>query len=204
MGSAGCRVEGQEMTSADFQIPLPLETDRLILRFNEADDLDDVYAYLGSDDATRWIDFDTRTREEVGAVLERRQQKRQIAKDEDRIAIAVVERESNRVIGDIYFAVKSIESKQAEIGYIFNPEFQGKGYATEACEAVLAMAFETNDLHRVSAECDVLNPPSFKLMERVGMRREAHFLENMWFKGQWSDSYVYAILQREWRERHGK
>jgi RimJ/RimL family protein N-acetyltransferase len=61
------------------------------------------------------------------------------------------------------------------------------------------MAFETYNLHRVSAECDVLNPPSFKLMERLGMRREAHFLENMWFKGQWSDSYVYAILADEWK-----
>ncbi|CAN5396201.1 GNAT family protein [soil metagenome] len=189
------------MTSANPQVQLPIETDRLILRFNEAADLDDVYAYLGRDDATRWIDFDTRSREEVRALLDRRQEKRQIEKDEDRMALAVVERESNRVIGDIYFAVKSIESKQGEIGYIFNPDFHGQGFATEACAAVLDIAFETYGLHRVQAECDVLNPPSFRVMERLGMRREAHFLENMWFKGQWSDSYVYGILAEEWRAR---
>lgn len=187
--------------SANPQVQVPIETDRLILRFNRADDLDDVYAYLGRDDATRWIDFDTRSREEVRALLDRRQKKRQIEKDDDGLIFAVVERESNRVIGDIYFIVKSIESKQAELGYIFHPDFHGKGYATEACEAVLAMAFETYDLHRVYSECDVLNPPAFKLMERLGMRREAHFLENMWFKGQWSDSYIYAILADEWKAR---
>jgi RimJ/RimL family protein N-acetyltransferase len=192
-------VEGVDVTAPSRQVQVPIETGRLILRFNEPDDLDDVFAFLGSDEATRWIDFETRTREEVRALLERRKEKRQIEKDRDRIALAVVERESGRVIGDIYFAVTSLESKQAEIGYIFNPDFHGKGYATEACKAVLRMAFETYNLHRVSAECDVLNPPSFKLMERLGMRREAHFLENMWFKGQWSDSYVYAILADEWK-----
>jgi RimJ/RimL family protein N-acetyltransferase len=190
------------MMSANPQVQVPIETERLILRFNEADDLDDVFAFHGRDDATRWVTFDTRTRDEVRALLENRKEDRKIENDDDALIFAVVERASNRVIGD--FFLKSAESKQAELGYIFHPDFHGKGYATEACEAVLEMAFELYDLHRVYAECDVLNPPSFKLMERLGMRREAHFLENMWFKGQWSDSYVYAILQREWRQRHSK
>ncbi|MGH2550890.1 MAG: GNAT family N-acetyltransferase [Thermomicrobiales bacterium] len=187
------------MTTPDRQVQVPIETKRLILRFNVEEDLDDVFAFHGRDDATRWIDFDTRTREEVRELLDRRQKNRRIEKDDDRLTFAVVERESNRVIGDIYFFVRSLESKQAEIGFIFNPDFHGRGYATEACEAVLALAFETYDLHRVYAECDVLNPPAFKLMERLGMRREAQFLENLWLKGQWSDSYVYAILAREWK-----
>lgn len=189
------------MTTPKRQVQFPIGTDRLILRFNEADDLDDVYAFLGNDEATRWIDFDTRSREEVRELLVRRRERRHLENDNDRITIAVVERASNRVIGDIYFAVKSFESKQAEFGYIFNPEFHGQGFATEACAAVLDIAFETYGLHRLQAECDVLNPPSFRVMERLGMRREAHFLENMWFKGQWSDSYVYAILADEWRAR---
>lgn len=197
-------MEGAEMTSPKPQVQVPIETERLTLRFNEADDLDDVYAFHGRDDATRWVTFDTRTRDEVRALLERRQEDRKIEKDDDALIFAVVERESNRVIGDIYFFLKSAESKQAELGYIFHPDFHGKGYATEACQAVLEVAFDVYDLHRVYAECDVLNPPSFKLMERLGMRREAHFLENMWFKGQWSDSYVYAILQSEWREQRSR
>lgn len=62
-------------------------------------------------------------------------------------------------------------------------------------------AFFTLDLHRITATTDVLNTPSYTLLERLGFRREGHYLENVWFKGAWGDEYLYAMLQREWRLR---
>jgi RimJ/RimL family protein N-acetyltransferase len=184
-------------------LPVPIETERLILRFNEEGDLDDTFAFQGRDDATRWVTFDTRTREEVAEVLERRKPWRTLEKDDDALIFAVVERASGRLIGEMYFFARSMADKHAEIGYIFHPDVHGKGYATEASRAVLAIAFDHYGLHRVSAECDVRNPASYRVMEKLGMRREAHFVEHMWFKGEWSDSYVYAILDREWRAQAG-
>lgn len=180
---------------------MPIETERLVLRFNEEGDLDETFAFQGRDDATRYVTFNTRTRDEVREVLERRKAWRTIEQDDDALIFAVVERASGRLIGEMYFFAKNLESKQAEIGYIFHPDFHGKGYATEASRAVLGMAFEVFGMHRVAAECDVRNPASYRVMEKLGMRREAHFIEDMWFKGEWSDSYVYAILDREWREQ---
>lgn len=190
------------MMSKPLQVPI--ETERLILRFNEDGDLDETFAFQGRDDATRWVTFDTRTRDEVREVLERRKAWRTIEKDDDALIFAVIERASGRLIGEMYFFAKNLASKQAEIGYIFHPDFHGKGYATEASRAVLEIAFEVFGMHRVVAECDVRNPASYRVMEKLGMRREAHFIEDMWFKGEWSDSYIYAILDREWRTRHGK
>jgi RimJ/RimL family protein N-acetyltransferase len=185
-------------------LQVPIETERLILRFNEDDDLDETFAFQGRDDATRWVTFETRTRDEVREVLERRKAWRTIEKDDDALIFAVVERESGRLIGELYFFAKSLADKQAEIGYIFHPDFHGKGYATEASRAVLEIAFDVYGMHRVAAECDVRNPASYRVMEKLGMRREAHFIEHMWFKGEWSDSYVYAILDREWRGAIGQ
>ncbi len=182
------------------QVELPYETERLTLRFSTVDDLDDSFAFQGRDDATRYVTFNTRTRDEVRAVLAERETKhRRIENDDDALVISVVERESNRVIGELYFMLKSVEHQHIEIGYIFNPEFQGKGYATEGSRALLEFAFDIYDAHRVTAECDTRNPASYRVMEKLGMRRETHALEDMWFKGEWTDTYAYGILQREWR-----
>jgi RimJ/RimL family protein N-acetyltransferase len=68
----------------------------------------------------------------------------------------------------------------------------------------LDYAFDDLGLHRVAAIADCRNKPSWALLERVGMRREGHFLENVWFKGGWSDEYLYAVLKDEWlRKRTG-
>ena len=78
-------------------------------------------------------------------------------------------------------------------------EQQGKGLATEACRSILAMAFEVAELHRVAARVEPRNEASWRVLERIGMRREAHFVENEWIRGEWQSEYAYAILEREWR-----
>jgi RimJ/RimL family protein N-acetyltransferase len=103
------------------------------------------------------------------------------------------------VVGDVVLKWLSEEHRQGEIGYVFNPEFQGEGLAREASEALLRLGFEDMGLHRIVAECDPRNGPSWRLMERLGMRREAHLREFEIFKGEWGDLYVYAMLAEEYQ-----
>ena len=79
--------------------------------------------------------------------------------------------------------------------------YQGQGFATEAVSCLLNYAFLTFDLHRIIAITDCENEASVALLERLGMRREGHFLKNVWFKGKWGDEYLYAILKEEWLQK---
>ena len=87
--------------------------------------------------------------------------------------------------------------------WALRPEDTGKGYATEAVEAALRLCFDDLGLHRVTAGCFVANTASYRLMERVGMRRETFTVKNALHpSGEWMDSYGYALLAEEWRSRH--
>jgi RimJ/RimL family protein N-acetyltransferase len=119
------------------------------------------------------------------------------------LVLAVVLPEANqvigKVIGDVSLTLHSQAHRQGEIGFVFHPDYKGQGYATEASQALLTFGFTTWNLHRIFGRCDARNTASYKLMERLGMRREAHFIHNEIFKGEWGDELVYAILQAEWQ-----
>jgi RimJ/RimL family protein N-acetyltransferase len=106
-----------------------------------------------------------------------------------------------RVMGHVYFTIKSVANSTAEIGFALHPDFGGQGYMSEAASAVLEIAFRELGLHRVMAELDPRNTRSVALCKRLGMREEAHFVEDLWSKGEWGDTGIYAILDREWAER---
>ena len=93
------------------------------------------------------------------------------------------------------------DGRQAEVGFTLSREHQGKGYASEAVSRLLDYAFGDLGLHRVVAITDRENERSFALLERVGMRREGHFVQNAWFKGRWASEYLYALLEDEWLRR---
>ncbi len=118
--------------------------------------------------------------------------------DKDRMFLAAVLADRRQVIGELTLVCQSKEHQQGEIGFVFNPEFQGMGYATEASKELLSIGFEVYDFHRISGRCDARNVASYRVMEKLGMRREAHFIHNEIFKGEWGDELVYAILREEW------
>jgi RimJ/RimL family protein N-acetyltransferase len=91
-----------------------------------------------------------------------------------------------------------LDDQQAEVGFTMAREAHGKGLAYEATTAVLDYVFTTLKLHRVIAIADCENTKSVALLNRLGMRREGHFIRNIWFKGRWGDEYLYAILREEW------
>jgi RimJ/RimL family protein N-acetyltransferase len=110
---------------------------------------------------------------------------------------------TGELIGDCGLHTLRDQPRQVEIGFTLAVGHQGKGYATEAVACLLDYVFGTLDKHRAIAVIDARNTPAARVLERVGMRREGHLLQNVWFKGQWGDEYHYALLEREWRGARG-
>ena len=121
--------------------------------------------------------------------------------DHDYLALAVVPDGVGRVAGEVILRWTSREHRQGEVGFAFATGHQGRGYATEAAEAMLGLGFRDLGLHRVFGRCDPRNTASAKVLERLGMRLEAHFRQNEIFKGEWGDELYYAILEDEWAAR---
>jgi len=177
----------------------PLRTDRLFLRPFIRGDVDAVHAYRSREDVARYLLDGPLSRDECAMAVQQRIGEVALRDDGDRIVLAVDLAEEDALIGEISLILRDLDAGQAELGWIFDPLHQGRGYATEAAAAMLDLAFGEADLHRVYARCDARNVPSWRLMQRLGMRREAHFREHARFKGGWDEEFYYAILQREWR-----
>jgi aminoglycoside 6'-N-acetyltransferase len=170
-----------------------------------AGDLDDVHDWMSDPEVARYQLYEPRDREQVAEHLAKVSVATSLEKDDDFVEFGIVlpalGTDRDRVIGCIYFPLKSVADETAEIGWALTAAYQGSGYALEAASAVLDLAFGEVGLHRVYAELDPRNTPSVRLCARLGMRHEAHFLEHMMFKGDWADTGIYGILDREWAAR---
>ena len=183
----------------------PIRTDRLTLRLMTEADVDDIHSYQSREDVCRYLLFEARSRDEVAAKVAQHAAATTLAADGDYLQLALELPASGdtpaRVIGDSYFTLASLENSKGEIGWTLHPDFVGHGYASEAARAVLAIAFERIGLHRVVAELDPRNDASIALCKRLGMREEAYFVKDLWFRGDWGDTGMYAILREEWVAR---
>jgi RimJ/RimL family protein N-acetyltransferase len=179
----------------------PVETERLVLRPFAPTDLEALLAIQSRDDVTRFLYWDPRTAAEVREVLDRKVRSTSIVAEGDSLSLAAVLRESGELIGDCSLRWVSAEHRQAEIGFIFHPDHHGHGYATEAAAALLGLAFEELRVHRVIGRLEARNTASARVLERLGMRKEAHLVENEHVKGEWQSEVVYAQLDREWADR---
>ena len=190
--------------SLPFSFTEPIRTERLTLRLMATDDLDDVFAYQSREDVSRYLLHGPRSRAEVEEWLPKYAAATELAKDDDWIEPAIelaMPDGTRRVIGHMYLTIASAENRGAEIGWTLHPDFFGKGYAAEAATAILELAFGELGMHRVKAELDPRNDASVALCRRLGMREEAHFVQDLFFKGEWADTGVYAILDTEWAAR---
>jgi RimJ/RimL family protein N-acetyltransferase len=187
--------------SALYAPDYPIETPRLLLRPFNRGDVDAVYAYRSRADVAEYLFDQLMSHDEVTEAVRNRTAQIAFIAEGDKILLAVERKEDSRLIGEVSLIWRSAADRQGEIGYILNPESQGAGYATEAAEALLHFGFEGAELHRIYARCDARNVASWRVMERLGMRREAHFREHARFKGGWDEEMIYAILESEWRDR---
>ena len=183
------------------EIALPRRTERLVLRSLRETDAAELLAYRGHPDVCRYLMNEPHDQAGIEAFIAERAPRTSLADDRDSVLLAV--ELAGRVIGDVSLTTANVADRQGEIGWVFHPGHQGHGYATEAAGALLDLAFDEVGLHRVCAQLDPRNTASEQLCVRLGMRQEAHLREESWFKGEWGDLLVYAVLDREWRERRG-
>ena len=164
-----------------------IETERLILRPFFESDYDDLFEFLSQRKDDEFEAYPNINYENGHEHLSYRLNSNEF--------IAIELKESKKVIGNIYFGNRDFDAK--ELGYIINKNYQRKGYAFEAISELLENA---KNIHRIYAECDPLNESSWRLLEKIGFEREAHFKKNVYFfkdeKGNpiWKDTYVYAYL----------
>ena len=176
---------------------LLLQTERLTLRDFEAADWQAVHCYASDPEVVRFMAWGPNTEEDTREFIQRKIAEQQ---HEPRTSfdMAVVLRAEGVLIGSCGLVVSRPEQHEAWIGYCFKRNYWGEGYATAAAQAIISFGFEQLHLHRISATCDPHNVASRRVLEKLGMRREGHLLEDSWQKEEWRDSYLYAILEREW------
>ena len=178
-----------------------IESPRLILRRFADADLGPFLAYLNDPLVARYQSWESYTEQEARAVIEQ-QQNRSPGQPGQWFTFALELKETGALVGHVALSVS--EGGQAEIGFTMARAFHGLGLACEAAARVLDYAFAELNLHRVTAITDCENEKSAALLERLGMRREGHFIQNIWFKGRWGSEYLYAILREEWLASRAK
>jgi RimJ/RimL family protein N-acetyltransferase len=181
----------------------PIRTERLALRPYDAGDFDDALRYWSIGEVTRYVPMGPYTRETFPARFERVVGRSSIAAEGEGLVLAIVPDEVGHAVGDMTLHWASDQHRTGEIGFILHPDHQGRGYATEASLALLALAFDRLQAHRMMARLDARNGASAAVLRKLGLRHEAHLVENEWIKGEWTDELVYAVLEREWRAQHG-
>jgi RimJ/RimL family protein N-acetyltransferase len=179
----------------------PIQTERLLLRPFAETDFDALLAIQSRADVARYLYWDPRTAAEVRETLDTKVRATAIIAEGDNLSLAAVSRETGEMIGDCSLLWTSAEHRQAEIGFVFHPDHHGRGYATEAAAALLALAFDDLRAHRVFGRLEARNTASARVLERLGMRKEAHLVENEHVKGEWQSEIVYAQLESEWASR---
>ncbi len=177
----------------------PIKTERLILRPYTPDDLEDLFDIHSRPEVTRYLYWEPRDRRATREVLERKIRAAELRAEGEALQLAVELPEAGKVIGDVLLIWVSREHRQGEVGYVFHPDYGGHGYATEAARAMLRLGFDELGLHRIYGRIDGRNTASARVLERLGMRREAHLVQNEMVKGEWTDEVVYAMLGDEWR-----
>lgn len=180
------------------QLLVHVQTDRLTLRPFQPSDLDDLAAYFGVPEISQYLYWGPRDREQTRAALERSLQRPQEIIDENILPVAVVFTETGRVIGDFMLRWTSNEHLQGEIGGSLNPEYHGRGLAVEVYRELLRIGFVQYSLHRIVGRCDGRNAASIRSLEKAGLHREAHLVENEFVKGEWTDEVIMAIRREQW------
>jgi aminoglycoside 6'-N-acetyltransferase len=186
------------MIISDLQ-NITIETERLILSPLTLEDEDDLLEYQSDPDTVRYIPWPARTRIQVREALGKVVTPRTFEVAGDHLDFAWRLRDSGKVIGQSNIGIQSVEHQTGEIGWVVHPKFAGQGFAKEATHGLIDFAFTTAQLRRLVAYMDQRNSASARLAEALGMRREAAYRKDEFFKGEWCDSYLYAILREEWR-----
>ena len=179
------------------ELVLPLRSQRLVFRPLGMDDLDEHCRLFGDPEVVRYLYDEVMDRDAAAEHLRRRLPAR-LPGEGEWMNLAI--EHEGRYAGEVGIGQTSAAHRQWEIGYVLCPEAWGRGLGTEAATTMAELAFAAG-AHRVSGRLDARNEASARVLERIGMRREAHLRENEFVKGEWTDEVVYAITEDEWKAR---
>ena len=174
-----------------------ITTERLIIRLAKPDDAEAIYAYRSDSIENQYQGWFPESVEEVRDYIANMPVTLDVANV--CFQFAIISKSENRLIGDMGIIFNGHEKSQAEIGCTLNKDFQGKGYAAEALTAMVNYLFTLLKKHRVVASIDPRNTASIRLIERLGFRKEAHFKESYYLRGEWVDDVIYAMLDKDWK-----
>ncbi len=176
---------------------ISIKTQRLYIRRFKHTDANDLYDYLSKEEVVRFEPYPVYSKEQCVSEA--------ISRADNETMFAVCLKDSRKLIGNLYFAKSQPKEIMTwELGYVFNSNFWGRGYAQEACRGILEYAFNTLGAHRIISRCNPKNVASWKLLERLKFRREGHLVKNIYFetnsegKPLWKDTYLYAMLGVEY------
>lgn len=182
------------------QLDRSLFTGELTLRRFRADDLDDLSLLYANESVVRYLYRGVRDREQTRAALNEKIRFPTEVLSENTLPVAVMHTSSERLIGDFMLHWRQDENLQGEVGGTLLPAFQGRGYAVLIYRQLLAIGFDQYKLHRIVGRCDARNTASLRSLEKAGLHREAHLIENEFVKGEWTDEVVMAIRTGQWRD----
>ena len=177
-----------------------LHTKRLILRNFIDSDLEPFFAYRNDPDVAKYQGWEIPYPREKAEAFISSMKDMAAPKQGGWIQFAIELKETGELIGDLGCYIKKDDVRQARIGFTLASKYWRKGYISEVTPLLLDYLFEDMDMHRVTADCDVENVASYRTLEKLGFRREAHFVESYLFNGVYTSEYHYGLLQREWRQ----
>lgn len=180
-------------------ISLPIETERLALRSFQKGDLEQLAGFYALPEAQRYLDVKARDRAEVKSALDAMCLQTRLTRPGDTLQLAIERQADERLIGLVALKWTDATAAQAELRFVFDPNYRRQNYCAEALRRALDLAFDEFAFHRVFARCGAKSQASARVLKELGMRLEAHYREHALFQGEWDEELHFAILDREWQ-----
>jgi RimJ/RimL family protein N-acetyltransferase len=175
---------------------MKLETPHLLLRPVTLDDVNELFAYRSDKEVNQYQGWIPETLDDVVTFIGKISS--EFNTPQTWFQFMIIEKENQKIVGDLGIHFIDSGNQQTEIGCTLNKEFQRMGYATEAVTRVINFLFHDLHKHRVIASIDPGNTASIKLVERIGFRKEGHFVESLLINGKWVDDLIYALTEKDW------
>jgi RimJ/RimL family protein N-acetyltransferase len=177
---------------------MKLETDRIIIRPITLADKSEVFEYRSDAETNKYQGWIPKTMDDVEMFIGKIS--KQIDEPDAWYQLVIIEKKTQKIIGDLGLHFLDKANKQVEIGCTLNKKFQNNGYATESVKLIIDYLFEKLNKHRIIASIDPENKKSIQLVERIGFRKEAHFVESLLINGKWIDDLIYALIEKDWEK----
>lgn len=184
--------------------PVRLETERLVLRDAEPGDAESIQRYAGDPEVVRLMIWGPNTLEQTREFLQHRVGHQQVDPERREFELLILEKETGLVMGGAGLRVHDSAALSGDLGYVLARAHWGRGIVPEACHKLLELGFGSLGLHRIWASADARNLQSQRVMEKLGMRREAHLRDEQWIKEQYRDTVVYALTEDEYWSRQAQ